>query len=81
MSDSSSLLIDPSRLAEPLAEARGRFHVVALAECASTNTVLLRLAEDGAPSGTVVVTDRQTAGRGSRGRTWMASSSESSGPC
>lgn len=73
MSDSSSLLIDPSRLAEPLAEARGRFHVVALAECASTNTVLLRLAEDGAPSGTVVVTDRQTAGRGSRGRTWMAS--------
>ena len=73
MSDSSSLLIDPSRLSTLLTDASGRFHVVALAECASTNTVLLQLAEEGAPSGTVVVTDRQTAGRGSRGRTWMAS--------
>lgn len=73
MSDSSSLLIDPSRLSTLLADVSGRFHVVALAECASTNTVLLQLAEDGAPSGTVVITDRQTAGRGSRGRTWMAS--------
>lgn len=72
MPESSAQLIDPSCLPELLAEARGRFHVVALAECASTNTVLLQLAEDGAPSGTVVITDRQTAGRGSRGRTWMA---------
>ncbi len=73
MSESSAQLIDPSRLPELLAETRERFKVVALAECASTNTVMLQLAEDGAPSGTVVVTDRQTAGRGSRGRTWMAS--------
>jgi len=34
---------------------------------------LLARAERGAPSGSVLVADRQTAGRGSRGRTWLAS--------
>jgi BirA family biotin operon repressor/biotin-[acetyl-CoA-carboxylase] ligase len=74
MSDSSlSLLIDPLRLYDLLEDARGRFKVVAVSECASTNTVLMQRAADGAPSGTVLVADRQTAGRGSRGRTWIAS--------
>lgn len=73
MSASSSLLIDPLRLTPLLGQARGRFDVVSVAECASTNTVLMQRAGEGAPSGTVIVTDRQTAGRGSRGRSWMAS--------
>ena len=70
---SSSLLIDPPRLAALLGERRNRFDILCSEECASTNTELLRRASAGAPSGSVLVTDRQTAGRGSRGRTWFAS--------
>ncbi len=73
MSHSSSLLIDPVRLSAFLGEAAGRFNVISLAECESTNTLLMDHAAEGAISGTVVVTNRQTAGRGSRGRQWMAS--------
>ena len=36
----------------------------------STNTKAKELAEDGHPSGTLVVADRQTAGKGRRGRSW-----------
>ncbi len=72
-SDSTSLLIDPVRLPGLLGEASGRFNVVSLEECASTNTLLMQQAGEGAPSGTVLVADRQTAGRGSRGRHWVAS--------
>ena len=70
---SSSLLIDPVCLQNLLGEAHGRFDVDAIAECESTNTLLLDRAALGAPSGSVIVTDRQTAGRGSRGRQWLAS--------
>ena len=38
----------------------------------STQDVLHRMAEDGAPDGTVVVADRQDGARGQRGRTWQA---------
>ena len=38
----------------------------------STNTVARELAEAGAPNGTVITTDEQTAGRGRQGRTWTA---------
>ena len=36
----------------------------------STNTKATELAEEGHPSGTLVVADRQTAGKGRRGRSW-----------
>lgn len=36
----------------------------------STNTRAKQLAEEGYPSGTVVIAERQDAGRGRRGRTW-----------
>ncbi|MEZ5932400.1 MAG: biotin--[acetyl-CoA-carboxylase] ligase [Alphaproteobacteria bacterium] len=36
----------------------------------STNDEAARLAAEGAPSGTIVVADRQTAGRGRLGRVW-----------
>ncbi len=38
----------------------------------STNDWLLQLAEQGAPEGTLVVADEQTAGRGRMGRRWSA---------
>lgn len=42
-------------------------------ECHSTNSLLLELNDHSElPEGTVVVTDRQTAGRGQRGNTWEA---------
>lgn len=40
--------------------------------CESTNERLLRAAEEGAPAGYVYVTREQTAGRGRRGRRWVA---------
>ena len=69
----SSALIDSSRLQLLLGDAGGRFSVDAIAECESTNTLLLQRVERGASSGSVIVCDRQTAGRGSRGRRWSAS--------
>lgn len=38
----------------------------------STNTVASRLAQQGAPEGTLVIADEQTAGRGRLGRPWVA---------
>jgi BirA family biotin operon repressor/biotin-[acetyl-CoA-carboxylase] ligase len=38
----------------------------------STNLVAKRLAVEGAPAGTTIIADQQTAGRGRRGRTWLA---------
>lgn len=40
-------------------------------ETGSTNDDAARLARDGAPEGTVIGTDHQTAGRGRRGRAWV----------
>jgi BirA family biotin operon repressor/biotin-[acetyl-CoA-carboxylase] ligase len=70
---SSPLLIETARLQALLGEACGRFDVDSLFECESTNTLLLKRLEQGAPAGSVIVTNRQTAGRGSRGRSWLAS--------
>jgi BirA family biotin operon repressor/biotin-[acetyl-CoA-carboxylase] ligase len=67
--------IDPGRLDPLLGMARGRFTVEALAECSSTSTVLLEKARQGAPSGSLLVADEQTAGRGRRGRSWLSSPS------
>lgn len=47
-----------------------RFDIDILDECDSSNTQLMRRAEAGAPSGTVIVARHQTAGRGRRGRVW-----------
>ena len=41
-------------------------------ELDSTNNRLKQMGEDGAPEGSLVVSDVQTAGKGRRGRSWMA---------
>jgi BirA family transcriptional regulator, biotin operon repressor / biotin---[acetyl-CoA-carboxylase] ligase len=65
-------LIDPALLKSRLGILAGRFDVDALDTCDSTNSELLRRAENGAPAGTVIVADQQTAGRGRRGRSWLS---------
>ena len=65
-------LIDPALLESTLGPPAGRFAIIALDACDSTSSELLRRADQGAPAGTVVVADRQTAGRGRRGRTWLS---------
>ena len=66
-------LIDLVQLKARLTEVAGRFDVDALDACDSTSSELLRRAEAGAPAGTVIVADVQTAGRGRRGRQWLSS--------
>ena len=65
-------LIDPVLLKSRLGVLAGRFDVDSLAECDSTSSELLRRAERGAPAGTVIVADQQSAGRGRRGRQWFS---------
>ncbi len=68
-----STLIDPKRLSALLGPIGARFDVISLSECSSTSTLLMEHAREGARSGTVIVADRQAAGRGSRGRSWTSS--------
>ena len=70
---SPSLLIDSARLHSLLGKVCARLSIEAIAECESTNTRLLQSVAQNGLSGQVVVCDRQTAGRGSRGRRWAAS--------
>ncbi|HEX2720316.1 MAG TPA: biotin--[acetyl-CoA-carboxylase] ligase, partial [Candidatus Deferrimicrobium sp.] len=46
--------------------------LVCLGVADSTNRVAMEMAENGAPHGTVVVADAQTAGRGRMGRRWVS---------
>jgi BirA family biotin operon repressor/biotin-[acetyl-CoA-carboxylase] ligase len=59
-------------LAEP-----GRFAIELLDCCESTSTLLLDRAQQGVSSGTVVACERQTAGRGRRGRSWLSARGDS----
>lgn len=56
-----------------LAEQSGASRLVALDDCPSTMDVAHRLAADGAPHGTVVVSNSQGAGRGRSGNVWVSS--------
>jgi BirA family biotin operon repressor/biotin-[acetyl-CoA-carboxylase] ligase len=64
-------------IAAALGGAACRFDIDVLAECASTNAELLARAERGAPAGSVIVAERQTAGRGRLGREWIAAPGDS----
>ena len=54
-----------------------RFAITLLDSCESTSTLLLERAQQGAASGSVVVCERQTAGRGRRGRSWLSAPGDS----
>lgn len=69
--------IDIARIAAALGADSRRFDIDLLAECDSTNSQLLARAEAGAPSGSVIVAERQTAGRGRRGRAWISAAGDS----
>lgn len=45
-------------------------------EIDSTNNKAKQLAAEGAPHGSLIVAERQTAGRGRRGRTWLSSEND-----
>jgi BirA family biotin operon repressor/biotin-[acetyl-CoA-carboxylase] ligase len=65
------------RSAGELARACGVPAVALYDSVASTMDVAHELAASGAPAGTVVLTDRQTAGRGRSGRTWHSAPGDS----
>ena len=48
------------------------FHLEMLDACASTNTLLLERAREGAPAGQVIACELQSAGRGRRGNSWQS---------
>ena len=54
-------------------------HVTFLEETDSTNNVVRRMAEQGAPEGTLAVAEIQTAGKGRRGRSWSSPKGAASG--
>jgi BirA family biotin operon repressor/biotin-[acetyl-CoA-carboxylase] ligase len=64
-------------IAARLGAAAQRFDIDVLPRCDSTNAILLSRAEAGAASGTVIIGEQQTAGRGRRGRVWFASADDS----
>ncbi len=52
-------------------------NLIFVPECHSTMDLALQLCQQSAgPEGTLVITDHQTAGRGQRGNTWVASQGE-----
>lgn len=59
-----------SARSESLGAFADHFHYFSVVP--STNDVALRLAEDGAQDGTIVLAAAQTAGRGRRGREWFS---------
>ena len=52
------------------------YHIVHYEEIDSTNVEARRLSQGGAKSGLVVLAEKQTAGRGRRGRTWESPKGE-----
>ncbi len=50
----------------------GKKKIVYFQETDSTNTQAKILAEQGAPEGTVVIAEKQTKGRGRKGRSWLS---------
>jgi len=72
-----SVPISVQAIAAALGGKACRFDVDVLAECGSTNAELLARAQAGAPSGTVVLAERQTAGRGRMGREWLSAPGDS----
>ncbi len=48
------------------------YRLIRAESCTSTNDLARDLARDGAPEGTIIVSAEQTAGRGTKGRSWFS---------
>ena len=68
---------DYAALRDALGLYASRFDADHLAECSSTNSELAQRALASAPSGSVLICDVQSAGRGRRGRHWLSSPAHS----
>ncbi len=62
--------LDAGQIEARLGAARDSLHIEILDQAPSSNALLLQRAAQGAPSGTVLAVEWQTAGRGRLGRTW-----------
>ncbi len=67
-------LLSASRIAGGLVDTRLPFSLTLLGETSSTNTHLREMARSGAPEGSVVVAESQTAGRGRFQRSFLSPS-------
>src|SRR6266853_1670387 len=65
-------LFELDGLTEGLKKVSPELCVEVLDECPSTNTVLAQRAAAGAPHGTVLACEHQSAGRGRRGHSWVS---------
>jgi len=65
-------LFELDGLAAGLKKVSPELRVEVLDECPSTNTVLAQRAAAGAPHGTVLACEHQSAGRGRRGHSWVS---------
>lgn len=70
-------MLDLAAIRRALGAEACRFDADLLAVCDSTNARLLERAEAGAGSGTVIIAERQTAGRGRLGRAWLSAPGDS----
>lgn len=64
--------LDAAAVQAQLGARAHHFRLELLDACASTNTLLLERARAGAPSGSVIACELQTAGRGRRGNIWLS---------
>lgn len=69
---SSPELLDSSEINALLNTVRVGKRLDCLKQTTSTNSDAFRIAEDGAPEGTVVIADAQIGGKGRRGRVWSS---------
>src|SRR5437773_10881680 len=65
-------LFEPDALVAELKNVSPELCIEVLDECPSTNTVLAERAAGGAPHGTVLACEHQSAGRGRRGHSWVS---------
>jgi len=65
-------LLDEAAVAERLARRGAAVTLTVLDQCGSTNAELLGRAAAGAPSGSAIACELQTAGRGRRGNPWFS---------
>lgn len=64
--------LDAAAVRAQLGPHARHFRLEMLDACASTNTLLLEHARGGAPSGSVIACELQSAGRGRRGNSWQS---------